>query len=423
MNGLNPAGRMTNTLNPRYAIARIGTIFLILAYYTALVYSLDPSDTSWGAGSMPPVKYLPIVLAVCSWMLLVLGSNAPRNYTINIEKIAVFALFVFMLIGSAYTVFSEGVALEDSFIGRSLGLLVFFPAYKVFINEREKAFLLRLILPGAILAGMAMFSMVFTWVFFWHFIYAPQIFHEEIFLSVNTAVILWYYRSKFPPAVMLSLIIVIGGVLTVKNTGILVSIVTLSVILAITYDGVRNSSMAIRHFLKFVIIFSILAIATVIVIIALEYSELIPSGSVEVRYLTYLQRLDMFFSNPFIGSAFTGSPLMDVSFLRIPSHSDIIDILAFGGLIGFFLFIVIVWNCGLSQTKLIMKITNGGDWSAAYFLVMFLSFIVEMMFNPVWGQPKLAFFFWMSAGYLSVVRSRARRVCRGDGRRRRVSRA
>jgi O-antigen ligase len=137
------------------------------------------------------------------------------------------------------------------------------------------------------------------------------------------------------------------------------------------------------------------------------FRDLLPSGSPELRLLTYEQRLLAFRESPLIGTLFQGSPLMELpgrwSTLVTPSHSDLLDILAFGGVAGFALFVAPLLVAGRAGWAA-LRAAPEQRWLGAYSLAVAIVFLVEMAFNPVWDQPKLAFFFWMAVGCLLAFR-------------------
>ena len=107
-------------------------------------------------------------------------------------------------------------------------------------------------------------------------------------------------------------------------------------------------------------------------------------------------------SSPFVGTVFSGSPQIEINGLPfdIPAHSDWLDIVAFGGILGL---VLLGAPAGYVIWKTTKKITFVGDSSGSKAFIVFCLFygvlaFVAMVVNPIMSVPYLSFWLWFSLG-------------------------
>jgi hypothetical protein len=386
---------------PRLA-ARLGTYFMIAATLLALVYLVDPTGESWGANSVAVLKYLPVEVAVIGQVFLLLDRRGGGAIGPHLWVLVLFTLMVF--IGAMISLVRDHVALEDSYLGRGLALLPLFPAYAMFSRHSEEQLFRRWMRVPFVSAGVVITAGLAFWAAGIHFVSQPHIYHEEIFVPVGGALIA-YARKRGVLGSVLSLLLLASGLLSLKNTGILASATAAGLIVLC---ALRKHGPAAAIMLKRVLLVqACLLLVAGAVVVVLYYRELLPSGSPAVRAFTYSERVLRFADHPIAGTFFVGSPLLSLfrsdasSNLYIPSHSDLLDILAFGGVIGFALFLVPLWRVTLDGVRRLPEFVEKRDWWRAYSVAVVSVFITEMAFNPVWNQPALVLVFCVALACLA----------------------
>jgi hypothetical protein len=149
----------------------------------------------------------------------------------------------------------------------------------------------------------------------------------------------------------------------------------------------------------------ILALATVAALatIVLWFAELLPSGSPKVRVITYAIRLGQFIGSPLFGKAWIGTPLIELSpTFREPSHSDVLDIAAFGGMVSVLLFCAPLVSYARRARQDLVIFSERRHWLGAFLLAVLIVFLVEMTFNLIWNQPQLVVHFWLAIGFFAA---------------------
>ena len=209
-----------------------------------------------------------------------------------------------------------------------------------------------------------------------------------------------FLRMKYFLYFLGTLFFVLIMILSHKNTGYLCALFSIAFMLKYFYWNLRSVPKIKRMLSYLFVITSVFIICSFIAIAFLFFKEYLPSGSPSVRLITYFQRFTMFLESPIWGTLFMGSPLVDIGSLRIPSHSDILDILAFGGFLGFFLFLFPFIRLFHFFKKRMDVVFEVRDDATVISLFVTCTFLIEMLFNPVWNQPKIATIFWCFAGCL-----------------------
>lgn len=383
-------------------LLRLGSYFIMGSYILSLIYIIDPSGKSWGAKNVVVLKYSPVMIALLS-LPCFLSVHIRHTYN-KIPLSMLLVLSIFIITGSSYTMISHGAVLGDTFMGRGLCILVVLPAYLMFSVTSENKYFTKIAWGPTLVIAMLISGELAMWRLGWGFVDMSQIFHEEIFVPVSAAIIAYVVLSN--PLLKLPVItlLLVSGFLSLKNTGMAASLISFSVLAFLAWEqpSVReNKSYITLKRILFVFLSLILMLG---VAVAVGYfSDLLPSGSPEVRMHTYTERITLFMENIFIGQSFIGSPIFELPTeffaLFTPSHSDLLDILAFGGLAGFLLFIVPVFMA-IKNLKKVKDAFLSGNWAIPFFFSVTIIYLWEMLVNPVWNQPKLAVIFWISIGAL-----------------------
>jgi hypothetical protein len=384
-------------------LGRLGSQLLLVGALVAAIFSLDATNTDFGAVQYPVIKYLPIILAFASILLNVLSGRIGRRIVQDPVSYVVLAYLFYVLAGSSYTVFILHHKFEASFFGRGINAVAFFAGALVFARGREKTYFMARYITllywlGVIVAldiGLFAMGLIYPEL--------PQVHHIEVIFVGGMAILgIAHFRRKGFRAMSL-ILAAIGVILSGKATGRGVGIIA-SLGLAYVFGrgiGVSRAEWkGILHRRKKSIAIASVFIAVVgIGVIGEIVVHRIESRSVEVRATTYAERLAKFSANPVLGEYFVGSPILEVGPLLIPSHSDLMDILSFGGLVGFLLFmtpVVIGLRRVVRRSRRSMMQSRVVDVYFAATLVMFLG---AMSVNPVLSYPRVAFFYWLTIAY------------------------
>jgi len=145
-----------------------------------------------------------------------------------------------------------------------------------------------------------------------------------------------------------------------------------------------------------------------------------PSGNPEYRLHTYGLAWAKFLASPVWGNGFTDAAVVffdryDVAATTqyLPTHSDPLDILGNGGLLGMALWLMAIvptlWRGFTGPAPLKLRAEWVDNWVHNSFLLMSATALVVCMFNPVYNVPNLATANWMVFGcLLASSRERAR---------------
>ena len=155
-----------------------------------------------------------------------------------------------------------------------------------------------------------------------------------------------------------------------------------------------------------------LAVALTLTLLYFEYRQFLPSGNVDVRLKQYEAAMRQFIESPIWGSAYTAGSgeAYRESFrvLNIPTHSDVLDVLKHGGLIGFALFCWGYWKIFALINRAVSATRSDGLQGAgadsllnAYFVgVRFFAFtaLVTFSLNPLLLKGPFLIVIWGNLG-------------------------
>ncbi len=377
---------------------RIGTWFLLIASVIGLIYNIDPTNQGFGSTFVPILKYLPYCLAFASCVLFFISGNY------NINFLTFFLLiFVFLIIsGSCYSLIIMDFEIEETYLGRALGGFVLIAFYMMAYHYEEMTFFLKRFFYVFLFCSLIMVIIVTLFRLNVAYTDLTQMFQTSVIMFLGSSVLVFFLLQVKTWKYILALIYILGALLVVKTTAILSCTLTGLFILIIYIKNPQNYSKKAFRTLVVLKGLTILIIGTLISTTGMLIYKIIDQRVMDrdtiVRKLTMRLRLQEFYDQPFGGNFFTGSPLVDVGSLHIPSHSDILDLLSLGGTLSIFLFFFPVLF--LLKKNILQAGTNFTDLRAWFAFV--IAMMLEIMFiNPILGLPRLGFIFWMSLGLLA----------------------
>jgi len=385
-------------------LVRSGTNLLLLALFIAAFFTLEPSDTDWGLERVQVAKYAPVIAAAVSAGSLLLGV---RRVPVGWPLVSLAAVATACVTAGVYTLIVHKLYLYQTFVGRGVCAIVFLPAYMVCLLPKERRYFGEHARRIVMMAVTVMFPILVAWRLGFHMVDRVHIYHEEVLYFAAAAGFVAAGRNALVRRVG-GLMLVLACAMTIKLTGFALAVlVTLMLWLVETSGRPGESKTPLMHRRLWVTQLVFAAGATA-ALLASEYRHSLPGGTREIRMETYGERFAEFLRSPLWGSMFVGSPVMHTAWLTIPSHSDFLDLLAFGGAIGAGMFYVPVGLAISHGLRSIRRFVAETDGLSLFALTAVVCFLLESAFNPVLSQPKLVSIYWMSLGILLADRTIAR---------------
>ena len=385
----------------------LGARLIYTSVMFLLAMAVDPTDS--GLGLPLTFQFLPALIAIFGGAAYLAQGFRPVGGIIW-QDIAFAVLITMITLGGASTSYVTGDT-ADSFLRLALSALSYIPIRMMASVPEDLDWFMRKLTWPVIVIGLLMSAQLFYWQIVGPFLTQRSginhIFHEEVFLiglATIVAAIGLVDRPILRVTIMATLIL--GQFFTFKITGFLTAFATIGILLLIPIHWVSqtpNRSVVLR-FLN--IIYALIGVGVFLTCLPMFVDHL-PSGSRSVRLYTYAIRWQEFLDAPVFGAMFRGSPLVSVQRqnLIIPSHSDLLDLLAFGGTVGMLALALPVLTFVFSIFHLRHMTSERLVALFGYSLVVML--VIVMAFNPVWLQPKMGGFLWMGFAVMAGVLSRS----------------
>jgi uncharacterized membrane protein len=393
--------------------------FFLFGICMVVFWAVDPFELRLGYRAV--IKHFPIVVISPAFILALAGSvlfKKKRDHEKQHEDnhllmiiLSVFALFV--TVGSFYAKFNKGI--DNGFLTMGLYTLTA-PLTAWFVRKSDN--------PVSLIKGI-------LWIyFFWALVaIAMQVvhigqagyFHEREHLVIG-ALVMIYFLAKSSTTHFIAMSLIVGAALVAqKNTAYLIMLMGIFYFFMVW--GLQHGKKIKDKFLRWAFWIRAILIggflATSVVVVYSLVKTTLPTGNPEYRLHTYEIAWNKFLSSPVWGTGFTGAATEKFDLFTVgtvtqtlPTHSDPLDILAQGGLIGFSLWMVIFiilsrqWGFLVMQPEKQLKPELIPYLHTLYFLIF--SGLVVCMFNPILNNPSLAWTFWGSVGaLLSVLKTPA----------------
>jgi hypothetical protein len=202
-----------------------------------------------------------------------------------------------------------------------------------------------------------------------------------------------------------------------KLTGYLV---VLTVLCMLYMEQVNNHAKSLRmpmnkSLVRIIGAYVAVGLALAVVVAYFAIQQYLPDGNTEYRMHTYEKAFLRFMDSPLWGTAFSVSAVerfdlftVGVSTQNLPTHSDLLDLAAHGGLIGLGLYL---WAIVSVVVPYFMARLKGPDIAPdgltqderhAVFVV--ICGVVVMAFNPVLLSPSQNFLYWAMSSIALAVR-------------------
>ncbi len=374
----------------------LGICFLILATTTSLIYTLDPTGQGFGSALIPTLKYLPYIFSLISVFFLSISIKIRTD----LNTIFLFFFIMFTFTGSLYSFIFTNRPIEDTFLGRALGGCVFFACYYICFNERAISLFIRLYVKMILIFSFMMALILYGHYFGFLYPELTQMYHAEMSIIVASAFIIPILDIKETLKKYAFILLILAGFFDTKTTSVIVSLIAIACFFTIkTFEfnsKIKSLSKRIKMVWTVLVYKNIVISSVVICLLSLKIINLrLDERENEVREITMLTRWLEFLDNPIFGTAFTGSPLIEIGTLIIPSHSDLLDLLAFGGLIT-----VVTFVYPISKVVISILINNSEDRLIIWLVLVLMLILLTMVVNPILSTPRMGFFFFSTIGLL-----------------------
>ena len=378
-------------------------LWFVTGLLMALVFSLQLGDVRLGAIAI--TKHLPLMIALAGVLLMWMGTglfNQRRESGSHWPVLG--AVWPFLLLGLYIVTGSLITRLsgtsQNTFLNNGMymlfGLLL---VRAVFSNPRAERLALAAVRLFAVVTGAMVLQMAVTW--------DRWLYHELQFVVVPMAVF-FALRHVVPSGWDLALVLLymVGSLLFRKNTGVLVGAVTFAYLWGADWKDRFVRLPSFRWKLIAVCLLVLLAALAAFAAIRLGKPDLLPTGNTAFRQATYAIAWERFTASPIWGSAFMAESTsrftgFDTGVARnvLPTHSDWLDILANGGVIGALLWLAGIWLTWRTVRRVDAAAASRQTLALIHCLAcIFLATLLSCMFNPLLSQPVVALMAWSSWG-------------------------
>lgn len=393
----------------------IGKVFFYLFMFFALFLLIDPFYTGYGAfrvtRDLGPLKYTAMVFGAGALSFSLLGmviknprAKQPpwRESLAHAWPILLFGLMV--LVGSLIA--RNYFDIKETFLQLAIGILGFPLAVILFWSVGDRMLVARRFMQALLLV----LPVVIGWVAVKR-VEGGQAFHTEIFLFVPLAVYFFLSLKWRWLAWCILLSTIALGIASHKNTAYLVLLVTLLHLLLIGIARRPAEARSLRRaFVVYGLFVVLLAGIAAVSFVLLNREEYLPSGNVEARTITYTAAINRFLDSPLYGTGFMDTSLVQLFGLKVlgsdtlVTHSDMLDILSHGGLLGAALFLFGVYRVFFRAVAVLRSRVDDDVKSMIHGLsVIVVCGLVTASFNSPLITLTIAVLFWFAFGLLAAV--------------------
>ena len=387
----------------------------LLAAVVALVVVVDPLE--WQLDTHTVIKHLALLIALPAVVATLVGRRlaspleSGRHVTAPLRAAwPIFALAMLIVAGSLYArVFLD---IQSTFLNVGLYmLLTFVAAVMVMQTEDAEALLRPYFRLVVVAAGIMSLALIINYG-------VRQVYHEEIFLVIPVAALYFARNQRGFFGWLCFLFFLSMAWFSHKYTSYLIGALTV-VYLALFVALPRLSSQPKLYRMTLAYWFFILAFfaAALIAYVAIQGTVRLPTGNPEYRLHTYAMAWERFVDSPLWGTLFAAESVekftlysIGISSNMLPTHSDILDLLANGGLLATGLWILgLVAVVRISFRNLLHPEFVREAWAPYSHALAVISFagVFTYAFNPILLQPSIAYLLWTNLGLLLGLSLRA----------------
>ena len=300
------------------------------------------------------------------------------------------------LVGSSFAKWDAG--LDDTYLTFGIYLLLL-PVYAASMPvqaDRVRAWSLMLILIWILASTAALVGEATRFG-------TPGSLHEIEYVVATGFFAMYYAVRSLSLKFLALLMLVAAAVLNAKLTGYIV--LTLALLHVVITVGWRRLPANWRTLYGAGALAFAVAVSCVLAVLYFEFREFLPSGNPDVRLAQYETAWREFLASPVWGNAYLkgSGETFNAGYgrLYIPTHSDVLDILKHGGLIGFVLF---AWGyCKVfALIHAAVKATVGQRLVNAYFMSLRffqVTALATFMLNPLLLKGPFLVVIWGNLGF------------------------
>jgi hypothetical protein len=389
--------------------------WFLLAVAVAAVVAVDPLE--WRLGSDTIVKHLALAVALPAIILTFVGFGlrAPGRGSAGLALLGpalwpLLLLATLVLGGSLHARFVQGI--QETFLNVGLYMLLTCGAAAIGLRSEAPEALLRaycrILLAAAAVMGAYLIANFGV----------RQVYHEQIFLVIPLAVLFYARRERGLVRWAGCGFFLAMAWLSQKYTSYLIGALTVVYIaLVIAVPSVTPRPGARRTALVYWLFVLGGTAAALLAWFGSRGALDLPTGNVDYRMQTYGLAWERFLDSPLWGQLFAAEAVEKFTLYSIrgarntlPSHSDVLDLLANGGILAMALWIYALARIArVVHTNLLgpQQLDRGWAPHAHTLAVMSAAGVVTYAFNPILLQPSMAFLLWTNLGMLVGLALRA----------------
>jgi hypothetical protein len=389
--------------------------FPLAAALAALVV-VDPLE--WKLAADPVIKHLAIMVLFPTLLLSLVGRKIDRPLhrmgiagPILAATWPLLALALFVVAGSVYARLELGV--QNTFLNIGLYMLVTAAAAAMVLQTESPGSLVRAYFRVLVVAGIVMSILLIV------NYRTRQVYHEQIFLVIPLAA-LFFARPTGAVRWLAAAYFASMAWFSQKYTSYLIGALTIAYLAwFVAYPRLAARSALSRVTVVYWSCLLAILGAGVLAYAAMHGPGGLPSGNLEYRLHTYADAWHQFLDSPLHGTLFAAPAAEKFTLYSIgiagnilPTHSDVLDLLAHGGLAA-----LLLWAYGLARAArlahryLLCAPRLSHPWAphAHALALMSLAGVVTYAFNPILLQPSMAYLLWTNLGVLLGLSLRAAR--------------
>jgi O-antigen ligase len=406
--GLSPYVSARSNAMPATSLVWSEYCYLICIALALLLAAIPPD---WDLPARRTLRHLPLLATLPLVALTLLGRrlSTPLSHQQHAWRPALIALLPLLLLGVWIVIGSAHARVVEQWQATFLNLGLYIaaaPAAALMVTHSNAPTLLsraylRLIVITAIVMAFGLAAAFGI----------RDIYHEQIFLAIPVAVACAIALRNRVHAWTASLFFLALALLSRKNTSYLIALQTVLYMAVFLWLARIERAASLKrlwaHYLAFVATIVVVAVGCYIIYFRERF---LPSGNVEFRTFTYQAAWQQFLDSPLWGTSFNAESIrkftlytIGIARNRLPTHSDVMDLLANGGLIAMLLWLFNYLRVGMfAYRRVLAPRFLHYPWAAQAhtFAIISVAAVTTYAFNPVLLQPELAFLTWTTLGFL-----------------------
>lgn len=390
----------------------IGKVYFYLFLFFALFLLIDPFYTGYGAfrvtRDIGPLKYTALLFGAGAFFFSLAGMmlKNPRAkqppWRETLARAWPLLLFGLYMLGGAL-VARNYFDIQETFLPFAIGLVGLPLAMVLFWSVNQRMLVARRFMQALLL----IMPVVIGWVVVKR-MDGGQAFHIEIFLFVPLGVYFFLALKQRWLGWLILLTTIFLAVVSFKNTAFLVLLLCLVYLMVLGLVRRPAHAASLRRVLVvYGLLASLMAGVAGVTFLLQNRETYLPTGNVEARSITYEAAYLRFLDSPLVGTGYSGSSLVDLNDFTVlgndtlVTHSDLLDILSHGGLLGAGLFVVGLYRL---FSRVVQALRSKADQDTKVvihgLLLIVVSGLVVAAFNSPLITLTVGVMFWFAVGLL-----------------------